>query len=156
MAGATSALPEWLQYVWAISGSTALVVACAWTLGFFLPYLLRQERKMDESLKLGRETAEIISKVSDEIQPIIRDLKEVVHKVRVTAEQINGTLEPETIRKISTAIEKGVDTIPKLRDWIREQVPQVRIELEKHLYLMADDLLGRVIGPKSPDGERPL
>lgn len=145
MVEATSSLPLWVQYVWAISGSCALILAILWT-GFIMwPYLRRTEAKMNESLKLGRETTKVIEEVHKELKPIIADLKEVVGKVRATTDQINGTLEPETIKKISTAIEKGVEVVPKLRDWIKEQVPHTRIELEKHLYLMADDLLGRLL-----------
>jgi hypothetical protein len=81
MADVASGIPHWLQMVWAISGSTALILAVFWTLFIFYPYLRRMERKQDEALKIGHATAKILDDLEAKLLPIIDKLSETVNQL---------------------------------------------------------------------------
>jgi len=54
----------------------------AWGLSFMAPYFLRMERKSDVSISLGRETAEMIEEMKDEMRNVIDDIKNIIDEVK--------------------------------------------------------------------------
>jgi hypothetical protein len=92
MAASTTSLPEWLQYLWAISGSTALILAIFWTGCIFFPYLRRTERKMDESLEIAKITTKILTDLEARLIPIIDKLADTVDALPKIMEDVGGVV----------------------------------------------------------------
>jgi len=148
MAQSAASIPHWLQMVWAISGSTALILAIVWTIFIFYPYLRRMEAKQDKALEMGAETSKILQEVQKSLNPIIEDIRTIVHEVRATLDQVKGALDEGTIKKIESAIQSVVDSLPHLQEWAAEQIESAEGALESHLYASIDSLLGKFIGRK--------
>lgn len=154
MVEATTGLPMWVQYVWAISGSTALLLAIFWT-GFVMwPYLRRTEKKMNESLEIARKTTGVINEVQKSIDPIIEDIQSVIAQIRGVTDQINGTLDPESIKKIGDFLESVVEQTPEVRKWIADQYPKAKTHLERYLLTTVDELLGKLLVPSKSKRKR--
>jgi hypothetical protein len=93
---AAPSLPEWLQYVWAISGSSALLLAVIWTLFIFFPYLKRMERKQDRGLEIAEQTAIVLNDTQDKVIPIVDKADEVITKVdKIVSKVVDQTSDVE-------------------------------------------------------------
>jgi len=138
---------------WDPSSSSFHAAILLWGLGFVFPCLTISLRLMvqtvtmsAEGLEKSKEMVGVLNDVQSSVQPIINDIKDVVHKVRSTSDQISETLSPETIKNISTAIEKVPRTITQVRDWIESEYPKAKSQLERFVLKSIDDLLGKVMG----------
>jgi uncharacterized protein YoxC len=113
----TTALPAWLQIVWAITAILISFGAIAWALFVLWPYIHETRAVMRESLKLGRATANTLTTLESDIRPVVKDLKEIVSDIRTligdVKEQKPGRIiefleklqKDGSIEKIATAVE---------------------------------------------------
>jgi uncharacterized protein YoxC len=118
MGGAvTTALPAWLQIVWAVTAILIAFGAIAWALLILWPYLRETRLVMRESLKLGRATTSTLTTLEGDIRPVVKDLKEIVSDIRTlisdVKEQKPGRIiefleklqKDGSIEKIATSVE---------------------------------------------------
>lgn len=97
---ATTALPEWLQYLWAISGSTALCLAILWTAAIFYPYLRRMERKQDRALALGEQTARLLADVQRDVAPLLADADRLIQSAGPVVQDVGRAVQAWTPRTV--------------------------------------------------------
>lgn len=113
----TTALPAWLQIVWAVTAILIAFGAIAWALLILWPYLRETRLVMRESLKLGRATTATLTTLEGDIRPVVKDLKEIVSDIRTligdVKEQKPGRIiefldklqKDGSIEKIATSVE---------------------------------------------------
>lgn len=109
-----SALPLWMQYMWAVAGLLMLMLAVCWTLFIFWPYLRRSEKKHNYSIKLAEEAkkdlAEAQTKLTDAITKLAEGQGKLgdAQKVAIGV-QVLTTLVPMFLNGVSSAREKVGD-----------------------------------------------
>ena len=97
-----SAVPAWLQIVWALAGIGVAVGGFLWIVFVFYPYLKWTKRMMQASFDLGVKTTGHLDKLQADLAPVIGDLRAAVSDAR----EIVKELREKELEKIVKALDK--------------------------------------------------
>jgi len=86
----TTALPAWLQFAWAFAGIISVVGGVCWLLLVAWPYLRWTRRTMEETLGIGRSSAQILETIKADVVPLIADAKSVVGSIRTLVDDVKN------------------------------------------------------------------
>lgn len=127
-------LPQWMQWAWALAGTSMLILAVVWALFVFWPYLRLTKKVMLRSLELSEKTADHFTKLQDELKPILEklgdstdDIRTIITDGREALHEVNGVIKDVKARDL---------------DKVRDALERVRAELDGQgkLHRIADSL----------------
>ncbi len=113
-----------------------IVLICGWCFVVY-PYLSSSINILLYGIELNDKTADKISDIHEEIQPVVQDISKITHEVRENIELISKRI-PNFKEELTNEI------IPKARKELQILIEDVTGELEKFVLERIDRALGNV------------
>jgi hypothetical protein len=121
MPDAAGVLPEWFAILWGILSSSSVILGILWISILFWPRFRDGHRMAIESIKIGRETAELLRTVKDELLATLKETNNVMKRINAVfpegkeedLKQSLANLE-EHIKVIRDGVEKNTKPLPVL------------------------------------------